>query len=457
MDYIPHTPAEIETMLRTIGVVSIEELLSDIPAEARCRSFDLPPGLAETDVLAELEQIALPNRSLRELGSFLGFGAYHHVIPTVVDAVSARGEWLTPYTPYQAEASQGTLQMIYEFQTLVCELMQMDVANASLYDGASALAEAALVALRSSGRSRLLVSEAIHPHARQVLSTYLSGFPSVIQQMPFRDGVTDLNAVKAAMGDDVAAVLMQQPNVFGCLEPMAEAGRLAHDRGALFVASVYPISLGELAPPGAYDADIAVAEGRCLGSPVAFGGPALGLFAASESLLRRMPGRLSGCTVDQTGRRGFTLTLQTREQHIRREKATSNICTNQGWFALRATIFLSLLGPQGIRELAEVNAERGHRLAERLVATGAVEPVFNQPFFNECTLRFRRGVDGRAIGRKLLKAGLLAGVDLRPWYPMLGEASVWCATELNAQPQIDRLAEALRDAAQRASNARKRS
>jgi glycine dehydrogenase subunit 1 len=444
MDYVPNTDEQLQQMLETVGVSAFEELLVSIPTEIRHPSFELPGGLSEAEVLSLCESVASPNRSLREVTAFLGFGAYHHLIPTVVDALSSRGEWLTPYTPYQAEASQGTLQMIYEFQTLICELMQMDLANASLYDGASSLAEAAVLAIRTSGRARLLVSEAVHPHYRQVVATYLSGFPCVIQEIPHTSGVTDLEALAASLKDDVAAVLMQQPNVFGCLEPMEQASTLAHRVGSLFVANVYPISLGLLKAPGAYGADIAVAEGRCLGSPLAYGGPGLGLFATTNELLRKMPGRLAGCTLDESGRRGFTLTLQTREQHIRREKATSNICTNEGWLALRAAIFLSLLGSQGLKELALLNIQKAHDLFERLRQVPFVQPMFDQPFFNEFVLRFADGRSIEEVNRKLLKAGIVGGLSLRPWYPQLADGSLWCVTETTSQQQMDKLLEALR-------------
>ncbi|MBI3011472.1 MAG: aminomethyl-transferring glycine dehydrogenase subunit GcvPA, partial [Candidatus Omnitrophica bacterium] len=357
------------------------------------------------------------------------------------------GEWLTPYTPYQAEASQGTLQAIYEFQSMVCELLQMDVANASLYDGASAAAEAALLTLRVTERPRVLVSEALHPHARQALATYLSGARTILQEIPTVNGVTDMEALGKAMRDDVACVIMQQPNVFGCLEPMVQAGGLAHRFGSLFVASVYPISLGLVKPPGAYGADIAVAEGRCLGSPITYGGPDLGLFAATSALVRRLPGRLAGCTVDRTGRRGYTLTLQTREQHIRREKATSNICTNEGWLALRAAIFLSLLGPQGMKELARLNLEKAHDARERLCELPWIKPAFDQPFFNEFTLQYDPPTDVNRVNRTLAKAGIVGGWPLADWYPTLPQASLWCVTERIGRDGIDRLLHALNGAA----------
>ncbi len=447
MDYTLNTDQQLPQMLQTIGVGSFEQLLGSIPAEVRCKTFDVPPGLSESEVLELCGGLAAQNRPLTQVASFLGAGAYQHSIPTVVDAISTRGEWLTPYTPYQAEASQGTLQMIYEFQPLICELMQMEVANASLYDGASSLAEAALVALRATGRPRLLVSEAIHPHARQVLSTYLSGFPCQIQEIPFVNGVTDLEALAAALKDDVAGVLLQHPNVFGCLEPVEQASDLTPRTGSLFVTSVYPISLGVLKPPGSYRADVAVAEGRCLGSPIAYGGPGLGLFTSTESLVRRLPGRLAGCSVDHHGRRAFTLTLQTREQHIRRERATSNVCTNAGWLCLRATIFLSLLGPQGLKDLANLNLQKAHDAFSRLCGTGAFTPAFEQPFFNECTLRLTDPALKERLSKPLLKAGIVGGWSLQDWYPALSDASVWCVTELLSRAQVDRLIDLVKQVA----------
>ncbi len=443
MDYAPNTDAQLQEMLRTIGVGSFDELISAVPRELHQRSLDVPPGLVEAQVIELCEGLAARNRSLTSVTSLLGAGAYSHLIPTVVDALAARGEWLTPYTPYQAEASQGTLQAIYEFQTMICELFQMEVANASLYDGASSVAEAAVLALRSTERPRLLVSEAVHPHAREVIATYVSGTHAVLQEIPTVNGVTDLEALGKALRDDVAGLIMQQPNVFGVLEPMAQAAQLVHRVGGLFMASVYPVSLGLLQPPGAYGADIAVAEGRCLGSPVAYGGPGLGLFTTTGALLRRVPGRLAGCTVDQAGRRGFTLTLQTREQHIRRERATSNICTNEGWLALRATIFLSLMGPQGMQELAQLNLEKAHYACERLRDIPWIHPAFDQPFFNEFTLQYDPSVKVDAINRKLAKKGFIGGLPLASWYPAMPQGSVWCVTEQVGQEAIDRLIETL--------------
>jgi glycine dehydrogenase subunit 1 len=444
MDYAPNTDAQLQEMLWAIGAGSFEELLSAVPAGLRTRDLAVPEGLTEPQVIGLARALAARNRSLDGLTSFLGAGASHHLIPTVVDALASRGEWLTPYTPYQAEASQGTLQALYEFQTMVCELMQMDVANASLYDGASSVAEAACLALRATERPRILISEAVHPHARQAVSMYLSGAHVILQGIPTVNGVTDCEALGKAVREDVACVIMQQPNVFGCLEPMAQGSELAHRFGGLFVASVSPISLGLLRPPGSYGADIAVGEGRCLGSPPAYGGPGLGLFTTTSALMRRMPGRLAGCTVDQSGRRGFTLTLQTREQHIRREKATSNICTNEGWLALRATIFLSLLGPQGMQELARLNLEKAHYARERLLELPWISAAFDQPFFHEFTLQYDDALSVSRVNRALEKAGILGGFPLGEWYPAMPQASLWCVTELVPREQIDRMVTVLK-------------
>ena len=446
MDYTPHTNAQIEEMLGALGVSSLDALWRSVPAELRTGDLAVPEGLVESEILALGESLARRNVPLTDRAAFLGAGCYAHAIPTVVDAVASRGEWLTPYTPYQAEASQGSLQAIYEFQTMICQLLEMDVANASLYDGASSLAEAALLALRATGRPRILISEAVHPHARQVLGTYLHGTPTVLQTVPLINGVTDIEALSKAGDADVACVILQQPNVFGCLEPMAQASDAAHRHGALFIASVYPISLGVLQPPGAYGADLAVGEGRCLGSPPAYGGPGLGLLAASETLLRRLPGRLAGCTVDRAGQRGYTLTLQTREQHIRRERATSNICTNEGWLALRATIYLATLGREGMRELAAVNARRAHDVARRLREIPWCSLAFDQPFFNEFTLRYAGDRRPETVNRALERAGIIGGLPLGEWFPSMSQHSLWCATELTSPEHVDRLVNALREA-----------
>ena len=300
------------------------------------------------------------------------------------------------------------------------------------------------MSLRATQRPRILISEAVHPQTRATILTYLRGASAVAQVIPTVGGVTDVEALSKALRDDVACVVMQHPNVFGCLEPMAQASELVHRVGGLLVASVYPVSLGILAPPGTYGADIAVAEGRCLGSPVAYGGPGLGLFATTSALLRRVPGRLVGCTVDQAGKTGYTLTLQTREQHIRREKATSNICTNEGWLALRATIFLSLMGPQGMEELATRNSQKAHYAYERLREVPWLSPAFDQPFFNEFTLRCDPAITPEAINRRLARKGFIGGFPLGGWYPAMPNTSLWCVTELISTEAIEALVATLK-------------
>lgn len=444
MDYVSNTDEQLQEMLEVIGVDSYADLLESVPQSLHLKELDLPAGISESEMLQDAEKLAALNQALDRTPSFLGAGAYHHQVPTVVDAIASRGEWLTPYTPYQAEASQGILQSIYEFQTMVCELTGMDIANASLYDGASAAAEAVLLALRQTRRKRILISEAVHPHTRQVIAAYLRGSDTVIQEVATLNGVTDIEALEKSVGDDVACVLLQNPNVFGVLEPCESVSQIAHRNGGLMISSFYPASLGMIAPPGQYDADIAVAEGRCLGSPVSLGGPGLGLFAAKESLIRRVPGRLVGATVDQQGKRAFTLTLQTREQHIRRDKATSNICTNQGWLALRATVFMSLLGPKGLADWSQLNFDKAHYAFDLFTQIPWIQPAFDQPFFNEFALKYDDGVDASKIHRRLVEAGWVPGHLMSEWFPMMKNVSLWCVTETMSKSTIDRMAETLK-------------
>ena len=372
---------------------------------------------------------------------------YEHFIPTAVDALSSRGEFATAYTPYQAEASQGTLQAIYEYQTMICELTGLEVANASLYDGASALAEAGLLAARVTQRPRLLVSEAVHPEYRQTLRTYAQGSTVVVEEIPATNGITDVAALAGRLRDDVAGMLIQSPNFFGCIEPLAEQSAAAHARGALMIASTYPIALGLINPPGACGVDIAVGEGQPLGNPISFGGPTLGFFATTQTLVRKIPGRIAGCTTDTQGRRGFVLTLQAREQHIRREKATSNVCTNQGLLALRATIYLSLLGPQGLRELAELNARRAHELAQRWSRVRGWSLKFAHPFFNEFAVQWNGKTPLADVQRRLLEQGIIPGAALECWYPSLPNTLLVCATETKTSEQFDHTITALEQVA----------
>ncbi len=429
-------------MLEKIGVPSFEALLEGIPRSIPRADLKLPPGLSEPELVRLCRILAESNATSRSHVCFLGAGAYEHLIPSAVRYVTSRGEFLTAYTPYQPEASQGTLQAMYEFQSLLCELTAMEVANASLYDGASALAEACLVALRETGRGKVLVSRSVHPESRQTLATYLKGTAVRAVTVGAPEGLTDLQAVQSELDSNVAAVIVQQPNAFGCLEPVKEMAQAAHRQGALFIVSVYPTSLGILEPPGSYGADIVVGEGQPLGTDLQYGGPYLGLFACRSQLLRRIPGRIVGMTRDAHGRRGFVLTLQTREQHIRRARATSNICTNEAMMALAAAVTLGSLGREGFRELAVQNLLKSHYCFDRLVEIPGVRPLFSQPFFNEFSLDL--ATDPDRLNQALLSEGFLGGLSLRQWDPRLKNGWLVCVTEARTREEIDRFVQAVR-------------
>ncbi len=354
--YIPHTEEDKKEMFREIGVKSTEELFKNIPQDLLLKTpLGLPSSLSEMELLKEMRKLSQKNANLNEYVSFLGAGSYDHFIPTVVNHLSERSEFYTSYTPYQPEASQGILQVFYEYQSLICQLFQMDIANASLYEGATALAEAVILAHNFNHRQKVLLSKTIHPEYRQVLKTYIEKTLGLsIVEIDYENGITNLNELKEKISEEISCVVIQNPNFFGCLEKVREIEEITHKFGSLYITSVDPISLGLLIPPGEYNADIAVAEGQSLGNHLNFGGPYLGIFTCKKKFLRKIPGRRVGETTDQKGQRGFTLTLQTREQHIRREKATSNICTNEALNALRATIYLSALGKEGLREVAEL-------------------------------------------------------------------------------------------------------
>lgn len=444
--YLPHTEADRREMLSALGLDGVDALFADIPAEVRLnRPLDLPPGLSEPEAVAWIGGLAARNAGPGRFTCFLGGGAYDHHVPAAVGHIVSRGEFLTSYTPYQAEISQGTLQAIYEYQSMICALTGMDAANASIYDGASALAEAALMACRVTGRRRLLVSTAVHPAHRRVLKTYASGPGLPLEEVPARGGATDPAALEAALalGEPPAAVIVQEPNYLGLLEPVEELAAAARAAGALFVAGVDPLSLGLLEPPAAYGADIAVGEGQPLGLGLNFGGPYLGFLAAREAFLRQIPGRIAGRTVDARGRRGFVLTLQAREQHIRREKATSNICSNQALMALAATVYLSLMGPDGLRRAAELCLEKAHYAADRLTAIPGVSLAFDRPFFKEFPLRLPRSA--AAVQAGLRERGLLAGPDLSPLGPELADCLLVAVTEKRTRAEIDALAAALEE------------
>ena len=445
MRYIPTTPAQQEEMLRAIGASSIEALLARIPTRARLTgSLRLPPAMAEADLIRHMQGLADQNSSLDEYVSFLGGGAYDHHVPSAINHLLLRGEFLTAYTPYQPEASQGTLRSIYEYQTMVCELTGMEVANASIYDGGSALAEAALMAHAVTDRPEILVSRGVHSFSRRVTTTYCQGAGLRITEVPWSNGVTDLSALEKGVSEKTAGVLLQYPNFFGCLEELEEAAEIAHRHGALLVASVDPIALGLLRPPGEAGADIVVGEGQALGTHVSFGGPYLGLFAARKELLRRMPGRLCGVTVDRDGRRGFVLTLQTREQHIRREKATSNICTNVALVALAATIYMSLMGKEGLRKVAELSTAKAHYAAEVLSQVDGARLRFSSPFFKEFVLQLPKSPE--RVTRRLLRERILAGLPLGQFDRALKDSLLVAVTEKRSRAEIDAYAHALKNA-----------
>ena len=406
------------------------------------RPLNVPPAMAEMELQQHMEGLARQNQSADQAVCFLGGGSYDHFIPAAVDAVSSRSEFYTAYTPYQAEASQGSLQAFFEYQTLICQLTGMDVANASLYEGGSAVAEAVLMALSiHAERRKVLIADSVHPEYRQTLATYAANLHTEIVTLPAPEGFLDPGLVKKHLDDRTLCVIVQHPNFFGHLEEVQELSAACQKNGVLFVVSFDPISLGVLKRPGQYGADIAVAEGQCLGNPMAFGGPYLGIMACRDTYVRKIPGRLVGQTVDRHGKRCWVLTLQTREQHIRREKATSNICTNQGLLALRATVYLAALGPQGLRETAELCLRKAHYAADRLTTKAGLRPRFDRPFFNEFTLRASEGVP--ALLRRLLSKGYHAGLDLGRWYPRLKDCFTVAVTEKRTRAEIEGLASAI--------------
>ncbi len=443
MAYTPHTPADREQMLAAVGVASVDDLFADIPAGVRASRFAVPPPLSEQEVRAELSRLAGRNRIAHV--SFLGAGAYRHLVPSVVGEVIGRSEFSTAYTPYQPEVSQGTLQSIYEFQSLICELTGMEVATASHYDGATATAEAALMACRLTRRHRVAVSSAVNPQVRRVLATYCSGPGIEIVEVPadLADGGSGLTPVEAAarvLDGGFACLIAQHPNFFGGIEPMRDLADASHAVGAQFVAVVEPTSLALLAAPGTYGADIVAAEGQSLGIPLSFGGPYVGLMAARMESVRQMPGRLVGATRDAQGRRGYVLTLQAREQHIRREKAASNICTNQALCALAATAYLTSVGPAGLLEVADMSLTQARHVAAALEAAGLGERRFSAPYFAEVALRVPDAVRRHAA---LAAAGIVAGLPLEHEYPELGDTLLLAATELTTDADIATLVAAL--------------
>ncbi|MBI4336251.1 MAG: aminomethyl-transferring glycine dehydrogenase subunit GcvPA [Chloroflexi bacterium] len=433
--YLPNTPEQRQAMLRAIGASSAEELFADIPLQHRNPRLDLPPPLSEEELRREMEDLAAENAAPDQYACFLGGGAYRHFIPSVVRAVVSRGEFLTAYTPYQPEVSQGTLQATYEFQSMVCLLTGMEVANAGMYDGATALAEGALMACRVTSRYKVAVLDTVNPAYRRVLETYTR--PQGIE-------VTVTSSRAPQVDGTTACLLAQYPNFLGAVEDVEALGRAAHAQGALLVLSAYPTALGLLKPPGELGADIATGECQPLGVPMSFGGPYVGFFACQERYLRQMPGRLVGRTVDTQGRTGYVLTVQTREQHIRRERATSNLCTSEALVALATTVYLAALGPQGLRRVAELCYHKAHYAASLIAELPGYSLPVPGAFFNE----FVVGCPAlpRAINRHLLRRGILGGLDVSGLVP---NSMLFCVTEMNTRQEIEALVEALREAPSR--------
>jgi len=440
MPYIPNSDDDVKTMLEAIGVSSLDELFSTIPDSLRLtKPLDLPPPLAEPELINHLKQLAARNDPGEV--SFIGGGVYNHFIPPVIWNIAMRPEFSTAYTPYQAEVAQGTLQAIYEYQSHICRLTGMDVSNASLYDGATAVAEAAILAVNHTGRERIVVSEAVNPLYREVLKSILSGRHLDIVTLPSSQGVTDYDRLGEFVDDKAACLILGQPNFFGHLEDLTRGEKAIHDAGGLFVMVFDPISLGILKTPAEYNADIAVGEGQGLGIPQSFGGPLLGLFAAKKEFVRKIPGRLVGRTDDVEGKSGFVLTLQTREQHIRRDKATSNICTSEALCATAATIYLSLMGKTGLPRVARLSAERAHYLAEKIKTIDGYGIWSSQPFFKEFVVE--TPLPPAQILAETAKVGIKAGIDLSRFFPELNHHLLVAATEMVSFEDCDRFAKAL--------------
>lgn len=443
MPYIPHTEQQIKEMLAVVGVADVEELFDSVPAAVRLRQpFDIPEGLSEQDMRAAMQRLAARNTTLDQCNAFLGAGCYDHYVPAAVPALLARAEFLTAYTPYQPEISQGTLQALYEYQSYMCALTGMDVSNAGLFDGASALAESVLMALRITGRRRVILANTIHPQYRQVVRTYTAGINCVIEEVGCDDsGSINQNALAAMCTEDTACVCAQNPNFFGVVEDAAPIAALAHARRALMVMCVNPFSLAVLASPRQAGADIACGDGQPFGCGLNFGGNSFGFLTTRQEYVRQMPGRIIGRTVDTKGRQAFCLTLAAREQHIRRQHATSNICSNQSLSTIGAAIYLGLMGTTGLTNAAAAAIQKAHYLQERLCAIDGVRMYFSGPFFNEFTWEVphaRRVV--AALHKKNIIAGFLAGND----YPHMKQCVISCCTETKTQADIDAYIEAVR-------------
>jgi glycine dehydrogenase subunit 1 len=439
------TDEDRKQMMQAVGISDIDELFADIPDSVRYRgSLPIPPAMSEPELLRHMSRLSAQNADLDRYVSFLGAGIYDHHLPAAVHHIISRSEFYTAYTPYQPEISQGELQAIFEFQSYICELTGLAVANASMYDGATALAEAGALAAGATKRNKLVVARTVHPEARRILRTVANGLRLEVVEVGYAGGVTDMDELKAATDRDTAAVIVQSPNFFGCIEDVAAVEPVAHGAGALLVVSCNPLALALLEPPGRLGADIAVGDAQPFGIPASLGGPTCGYFAVAEPWMRRMPGRIVGQTVDRDGKRGFVLTLQAREQHIRREKATSNICSNQALLALAASVYLSIMGKRGIREAAGLNVQKAYYAARALDGRKGMSLTFAAPFFNEFVVSLG-GADIGAINRKLLDAGMIGGYDLGRDYPELKGHMLVAVTERRTREEIDRFADRLEE------------
>lgn len=439
MPFIPHSPEETAAMLERIGVRHLDDLFADIPAAMRPKSFALPAGLSEYETMARLGEMSARNTS--GVSSFLGAGAYDHAVPSAVDALSSRGEFYTAYTPYQPEAAQGTLQAIFEYQTAVCRLMEMDVANASVYDGGTAIFEAAMMGVRATKRAQVLVDENVNPLYRIMLATLSANLGLTVTVVPHKQGSPDMAALEAALGGDTAVLIVQNPGFFGTVHDFAPLFAKARANGTKTVMTVNPVMQSVLKTPGEMGADVAVADGQPVGMPLGFGGPYLGIMTCTKDMVRQMPGRITGRTEDLNGKTGYVLTLQAREQHIRRAKATSNICSNQALCALRSAIHLSLLGPEGLVRTAELSMQRAREAAAALTAISGVSLYTDAPYGYEFAVRLPK--PAAAVVKALCKDNIVAGLPVGRWYPSLDAVLLVACTEKTSPARISRLAEAM--------------
>ncbi len=441
MDFTSNTEEDRNTMLKDIGIENIPELFKDIPPQLLLQeNLRIPKGLSELELKELLKKISEKNRI--NFSYFLGAGSYKHFIPSIVNHIISRSEFYTAYTPYQPEISQGLLQSIYEYQTMICNLTEMDVANASMYDGASALAESCIMASNIKKKNQILLSTTIHPNYREVVKTYCKAYNLNLIEINYENGITNINELKEKISENTAAVLIQNPNFFGSIENLKKIEKITHQNNALLnICITELISLGILNSPGYFNVDIVIGEGQSLGSPLNFGGPYLGIIAAKKEYVRQLPGRIVGSTIDKEGNKGYILTLQAREQHIRREKATSNICSNHALNALAAAVYLASLGKNGLKTLSKICLQKAHYLAEELSKSG-IKLKFTSPFYNEFVVKVN---NAKKINEELLKEGIIGGLEIEKYYPNLNNCLLFCVTELNTREDIDRLVEVIKN------------